>query len=341
MHALIMAGGRSERMRSSAGPAHKALKRVLAVSLIERNISRILAFGLRTISIAVNVAETELIDYIHRHVLPLAHSMGARISLIVEEQGLGNIGAARLVHTSDDLLVIYVDNLCVLDIALLQERHVTAGAALTVATRRHVLRNPFGELTIKDGYITAYHEKPVYESIVSSGTCILGPDARGYIPEGTACNAVDLFQLTRTKNAPIAAFEHDTPWIDINDERALALAERIVETHMAQFECLCERPDKSLIVLHDGNQMTAYEYAGTSNEHHGCEGYAIFDDIDEDTGNIIRYTLVAVRHNSDSKTVYLEDGNWTRRLDISNRHRVMERVRAWTELHASRLASLR
>ena len=52
--ALIMAGGRSERMRATLGCQHKALVRVLGVCMLERNICKLLSFGFREIVVAIS-----------------------------------------------------------------------------------------------------------------------------------------------------------------------------------------------------------------------------------------------------------------------------------------------
>ena len=70
--ALIMAGGRSERMRASLGPQHKALVRVMGLSMLERNICKLLSFGFREIFIAINSHESELECYIETRCRALA-----------------------------------------------------------------------------------------------------------------------------------------------------------------------------------------------------------------------------------------------------------------------------
>ncbi len=51
--ALIMAGGRSSRMRASV-PRHKAMVEVLGLSMLERNLIMLAGHGFRDIAIAVN-----------------------------------------------------------------------------------------------------------------------------------------------------------------------------------------------------------------------------------------------------------------------------------------------
>jgi NDP-sugar pyrophosphorylase family protein len=332
MHALIMAGGRSERMRSRGGPQHKALKHVLHVPLIERNVTRLLAHGIRHMTIAVNDAEVELRAYLDEILIPLMESFGTDVSIITENSGLGNIGAASLVKSEDDVLLIYVDNLCSLDIDAMHAEHRRRGAALTIATRKHQIRNPFGELVLEAGFVTAYREKPIYSSIVSSGTCILSPDARAMIPSRSACNAVDLFAILRENDRPILAFEHETPWIDINDIDALRAAENIVVAHRAQFETLTKSPYTQVLVVIDENRIHAYFHQeDESNIEHfqGLVSTGGFDVAERTGGTFTRYHIVHPEHHRIDRIVSPKGYQWTAQCTLPNDQRLLQRIRDW------------
>src|SRR5436309_2220809 len=125
MQTLIMAGGRSERMRASFGPAHKSLVRVLGVPLIERNLVTLLAAGSRDITVAVSQAESDISTYVETRGRQLAAAVEARLELLRETMPLGTIGAAGIVELrAEALLIINVDNLTSLDLRGFVERHI-------------------------------------------------------------------------------------------------------------------------------------------------------------------------------------------------------------------------
>ncbi|HKE36643.1 MAG TPA: NTP transferase domain-containing protein, partial [Candidatus Baltobacteraceae bacterium] len=126
---LIMAGGRSQRMRRSAGAAHKALVSVLGVPMIERNLRYVLESGFRNVVVAINALETELAAYLERVAADLARSLGGRCETLIEDRPLGTIGAAREVQFKDALLVVNVDNLTALSLTALLDHHRRAEAA--------------------------------------------------------------------------------------------------------------------------------------------------------------------------------------------------------------------
>ena len=147
MQALIMAGGRSERMRASLGPAHKALVRVEGVPLIERNLVTLLAAGARDITVAVSQNETDISDYVANRGQQLAAAAEARLELLRETEPLGTIGAAGVVELrAAALLIINVDNLTSLNLRKFVSQHIESQAVLTVATHFETFQIPFGQV---------------------------------------------------------------------------------------------------------------------------------------------------------------------------------------------------
>ncbi|HYZ17224.1 MAG TPA: NTP transferase domain-containing protein, partial [Candidatus Acidoferrum sp.] len=216
--AILMAGGRSERMRASAGPRHKALIEVGGMTLIERNLRQLLGSGLRDLIVVIADDEPELEAYVYARLLPLALRRGATLTPAVERTRLGNIGFVGQIGAEyDDVLVVYVDNLCTLDVRDLLDHHICVGADLTFAVHREGFAIPYGMLDIADGRIRAYREKPVLPIPISSGTCVVGERARRLVPLGERVEACRLFVLAERAGLSVAAYEHDEPWVDVND----------------------------------------------------------------------------------------------------------------------------
>jgi NDP-sugar pyrophosphorylase family protein len=224
-----MAGGRSERMRASAGPRHKALVEVGGMTLIERNLRQLLWSGLRDLIVVMGPNEPELEAYVHGHLVALARARGAVLTSAVEPVRLGNIGFVGTIGAEfDDVLVVYVDNLSTLDVRDLLDHHVYVGADLTIAVHRERFAIPYGVLGIEDGRVRAYREKPVLHVPVSSGTCVVGVRARRLMPPGTRLEACELFGIVERAGLHVAAYEHDEAWVDVNDSMAIARAEALV-----------------------------------------------------------------------------------------------------------------
>jgi NDP-sugar pyrophosphorylase family protein len=239
VRALIMAGGKSERMRATAGPSHKALALVRGIALLEWNVRTLLHYGFHDVVVAVNPDESEILQFLHR-TAEIARAGGATLRPYLERIPLGNIGAARqVIGTADTLLTLYVDNLAAIDLRALVDHHHAGAFEMTIATHVETFRMPFGELAIRDGKVDAYVEKPAYRIRVSSGTCVLSRRACDTIEPGRMIGASMLFRTLHDAGERIGAFEHEAPWIDINDAAALSRAHRIVEEHWPVFAELC------------------------------------------------------------------------------------------------------
>ncbi len=253
--AIIMSGGRSRRMRESLGPEHKALVQVLGVPMLERNLLTLLSYGFREIFLAINAQEATVLSFARARAAQLAQACNCELKLIVETQPLGTIGAAAEVRTSsEDLLVVNVDNLTTLDLLALLKHHRSSEAAMTVATHTEAFQVPCGQVSAHEGWITRYREKPVLPLRLSSGIYVLSQSARSAIPAGRTVGAPELVNALLDQGHKVAAFEHSSPWIDVNDSVSLRRAERLIMENFTAFELWPESPQRQVAiacVLHD------------------------------------------------------------------------------------------
>lgn len=249
---LIMAGGRSSRMRASAGAPHKALVPVLGVPMLERNIAWLLAGGFTDLHVAVAAEESTLLDFVHGCAQPLAAAFGARLSLLVEPSQLGTLGACRLCAADGDLVVVNVDNLTSLDLHALIDTHRRQAAALTIASHVETFRMPFGQLVLDGDRVARLLEKPETPYQISSGTYVLADRAREAIEPGTCVGPPELFEVLSRGGLVTAAHHHRSPWIDVNDGAALARAEALVARHRVEMDCPWPAPDEHRLVLAPG-----------------------------------------------------------------------------------------
>jgi len=223
---LIMAGGRSERMRAGGDIRHKALREVRGVPLLRRNLDALTAIRPDRIAIAVAADEPEVLAYANDVALALCSERGIPCDIIVESRALGNIGAARLAcGNADHVLVTYVDNLDAIDLLALVTAQAHGGRAATIATHVQNFQDPYGELTVVGDEVTAYAEKPMRGVLVSSGTCVLSRRACQTIPPEVPVAAHELFALLRERGETVGAYRHEAAWIDINDETTIRRAE--------------------------------------------------------------------------------------------------------------------
>jgi NDP-sugar pyrophosphorylase family protein len=227
--AIIMAGGRSERMRATAGPLHKALVPVLGVPMLERNLRVLLSEGFRDIVVAISKAEPQIGEFLDTALRPIAESHGAHVRILWEDRPLGTIGAAReAIAAAETLLVVNVDNLTALPLGAFVAFHREQDAALTIAAHEEHFQIPFGELDFCGHRVRRYIEKPVKPIWISSGTYVLSPDACEFIPRGQRTDVPQLVAALLAAGKHVAAFRHDSAWIDVNHAEAIKTAETMI-----------------------------------------------------------------------------------------------------------------
>lgn len=234
--ALIMAGGRSERMRAGGCKTHKALRTIGETPLIFHNLKTLFSFGFRDVWIAVNQCEEQLLRYIDS-LATFAASQHATLRILREAKPLGTIGAAGLLAgIAQNVLVVNVDNMSDLDLRAFLDFHLESAAVLTVASHQEPFRIPFGQLAISGAQVTAYKEKPLLSVTVSSGAYVLDRRAMLAISPGERVHAPDRINALLDAGEQVSCFQHEAWWIDINDEDSLARAEAALE------------PDSSMLV---------------------------------------------------------------------------------------------
>jgi NDP-sugar pyrophosphorylase family protein len=75
--------------------------------------------------------------------------------------------------------------------------------------------------------VVAYREKPNLSVPISSGTYVLGRRAIDRVPAGSRMDVPALVDTLLEAGEAVLAYPHQEPWIDINDEVALAHAQRL------------------------------------------------------------------------------------------------------------------
>jgi NDP-sugar pyrophosphorylase family protein len=229
--ALVMAGGRGERMRASGVETPKPLVAVRGVPLIERNVRQLVRHGFREIVVAVREGDEAVAGYAEERLATVASAAGARLELLVEPAPLGNVGCAAMLPGDDDVLMVYADNLTSLDLGDLVAYHRQTGSPLTLAAHEESFRLPYGRLELADARVVDYAEKPTLELVVCSGIAVLGPVARSVLRPGSTAGLVDLTRELLGRGLAVSAYRHGAAWVDVNDAASLARAEALVDEH--------------------------------------------------------------------------------------------------------------
>lgn len=245
---LIVAGGAGERMRRSGGAVPKPLVPVRGVSLLERNVLALLRAGITDIHVAVP-ADGAIGEFARSRCVKVAGALGATLTVIAEGRPLGSMGAAAYLRDRTEVVVVNADNLTSLDLKAVVATHQSSGAALTLAVHDQAFPIPFGEIAVEGEQVIAYREKPSFVVRVCSAISVLGREALGNLDPGETVGLPAFANRLLDNGAPVRAYHHNAPWIDVNDLAAVERAEVLVDRHRDEFELWPDCPDEEAVAL--------------------------------------------------------------------------------------------
>jgi dTDP-glucose pyrophosphorylase len=211
--AVIMAGGRGERLRPLTDSLPKPMLEVGGKPILEINIDRLIHFGIKEFFISVRYLSDKIIKYFGD-----GSSKNVSIKYITEDEALGTLGAcSKLPDTETDaFLVMNSDVLTNIDYEDFYNYYKGKNASMCVASIPYKVQVPYGIMqSVENEFITALEEKPCYTYYANGGIYLINKSLISRIPKNTLFNATDLMQdLIENKQGlfhyPILQY-----WLDI------------------------------------------------------------------------------------------------------------------------------
>lgn len=228
--AVLMAGGKGERLRPLTEKTPKPLIKIGDKCIIDYNIDRLFSYGLKHISVTVNY----LGEQIEEHFQELRE--GIKIETVREPKYLGTIGSIKFVETfyNDTVLVMNSDlftNIDYEDFYLHFQRH---DADMSVAAVPYVVKVPYGIFNLDGREIKGVVEKPTYSYYANAGIYLIKRRCLNLIPENEFFNATDFMDKLIATHHKIVRYPISGFWIDIGQYDELARARDMVK-HMKVF----------------------------------------------------------------------------------------------------------
>jgi NDP-sugar pyrophosphorylase family protein len=221
LEAIILAGGKAERLGPAAEGRPKPLVRVAGRPLAAYQVAALAEAGVDRVLVSCAADQGGLF----RDELA---GLGPEIVPVEEEEPLGRGGGLRLAArelAGDGCFALNGDELLALDFSQLLARHEQAGAAATIAVTP--LRSPFGIVELGGGdLVTGFEEAPRLPNWVSCGVYVLGQEALSRLPERGDHERTTFPALAA--DGKLAAFRYEGLWLTVNTPKDLRLAEEAV-----------------------------------------------------------------------------------------------------------------
>lgn len=211
LDAVLMAGGKGERLRPLTLDTPKPLLKVGDKPIIDYNVENLVRSGVEKIFVTVNYLKEQIIDHFSEPV------QGVKVDCIVEEKRTGTFGSLTLVDglSAENILVMNSDLLTTISFQKMYRHHISNGADLTMAVIPYSVSIPYAILSTKDDFVEGLEEKPVYNYFANAGVYILKRSLIGRIPEGAYMDAPDFIRELIADGGKVSHFLVDGMWIDI------------------------------------------------------------------------------------------------------------------------------
>jgi NDP-sugar pyrophosphorylase family protein len=225
MEAIILAGGKAERLGDAAAGRPKALVDVAGTPLAGYQVARLARAGVKRVIVSCAAGQGGEFE---RDL----HGLGAEIAVAEEHERLGRGGgikfAAQLRRERGDVYALNGDELVAVDFAALIARHRDAGglATLTVAQPK----SQFGLVEVDDeDVVHAFRENASVPYWVNCGNYVLTEAAIARFPDKGDHESSTFPELAA--EGALRAYRHEGLWLTVNTPKELRAAQEHVEAH--------------------------------------------------------------------------------------------------------------
>ncbi|OGE38123.1 hypothetical protein A3D79_03555 [Candidatus Daviesbacteria bacterium RIFCSPHIGHO2_02_FULL_39_8] len=179
--AIILAGGKGERLRPYTNDRPKPMVEVAGRPILAYQLEQLKKAGIEEVVFACSYQREAL----QKH-LDSGEKYGIKALFSVEETPLGRGGgikkAMQMLKDAEDVVITNGDNLWKLDLAGLMKKHLERKAIATIVVVP--LRSPYGIVEFNDqDEILGFKEKPILPHWINAGIYIFSKEIEPLLPD--------------------------------------------------------------------------------------------------------------------------------------------------------------
>ena len=224
MEAIILAGGKAERLGDAAQGKPKSLVPVAGRPLAAYLIGRLRNAGVQRVIVSCAAGQEELFA-------AELSGLGVEIVTAGERELLGRGGAIRFAARErvgdGDVFALNGDELLDVDFTGVLHLHRETGAAATIAVAQPP--SAFGVVDLDGDVVTGFREAGRIPYWVNCGVYVLGSEALARFPERGDHETTAFPELAAERK--LRAFRHEGLWLTVNTPKDLRRAEEYVAEH--------------------------------------------------------------------------------------------------------------
>ena len=225
--AILMAGGKGERLRPMTLDTPKPLLEIEGKAIIDYNIEALAACGINDITVCTRYLSEKIFDHFSA---PVA---GVDVRCIREDRPLGTLGAASLIshRPGGATVVMNSDLLTSLSFEDLYMRHISENADITVAVIPYQVSVPYAILTTEGRRVTGIEEKPAYSYYANAGIYLISNNLLNTLNKDERIDATDFIQNAIAGGSKVVFFPVNGTWIDVGSPVDFRQATEIMRHH--------------------------------------------------------------------------------------------------------------
>ncbi len=225
--AILMAGGKGERLRPLTTTTPKPLLKIDGKAIIDYNVEALAAVGIDDITVTTRY----LADQIHDHfAIPVA---GVNVKCVEETIPMGTIGAASLVKRGkgNATIIMNSDLLTTISFEDMYLKHIEENADITIAAIPYSVSVPYAILATDGAQVTAIEEKPSYSYYANAGIYIISNELLDTLSTEERTDATDLVERAINSGRRVIYFPINGTWIDVGSPTDFKQAQDLMRHH--------------------------------------------------------------------------------------------------------------
>jgi dTDP-glucose pyrophosphorylase len=229
--AVLMAGGKGERLRPLTEKTPKPLLKIGEKAIIDYNVGNLISYGVENIHVTTNYLAEQLEEHFAEE------KQGIKINCVREKEYLGTIASIKFIPDikNDEVLVMNSDLFTNIDFEDFYHHFLENNADMSAAAIPYSVNVPYGIFELEGRNIQGVKEKPTFNYYANAGIYLIKKSLLDLIPDGAYFNATDFMGLLVSQGKKVIRYPLIGYWIDIGKPADYQKAQDFVK-HISQID---------------------------------------------------------------------------------------------------------
>lgn len=227
LSAVLMAGGKGERLRPMTLETPKPLLEIGGKAIIDYNIEALASVGINDITVTTRYLAEKIKSHFSQ---PVA---GVNVKCVEENEPMGTIGAVSLIKRNEigNTLIMNSDLLTTVSFEDMYMKHIEENADITIAAIPYTVSVPYAILAVENNCVCKIEEKPTYSYYANAGIYIMSNSILDKVSDKCRTDATDLVERAISEGDKVVYFPITGTWIDIGSHTDFKQAQDLMRHH--------------------------------------------------------------------------------------------------------------